>query len=267
MLKISGIYKIQSKCKPERCYIGSAVNIHNRWRMHTWTLEKNRHDNQRLQNHYNKYGIGDLEFSVLLGCDKEDLVKNEQYFIDTYNPYFNICKVAGNTLGYRHPQELKDKWSRDRKGVRPSPEAIEKSAKSRRGRKMPDSVKQKISKSHMGIGHTKETRKKLSKSHKGKKLTPEHIENIRIASTGRFPNEEVRKRISDGLKGHIVSSETRCKISKANKGRKPKPVTEETRAKLRLINKGIKRSEEFKQKCREREAKKKLKKLEEVCTN
>ncbi len=28
---ISGVYKIQSKIKPERIYIGSSVNINSRW--------------------------------------------------------------------------------------------------------------------------------------------------------------------------------------------------------------------------------------------
>jgi hypothetical protein len=34
MEKISSIYQIQSKIKPERIYIGSAVNIKHRWGIH-----------------------------------------------------------------------------------------------------------------------------------------------------------------------------------------------------------------------------------------
>ena len=153
MLKISGIYKIQSKCKPERCYIGSAVNIHNRWRMHTWTLEKNRHDNQRLQNHYNKYGIGDLEFSVLLGCDKEDLIKNEQCFLDMCKPYFNICKVAGSPLGYKHSKKAKLKMSKPR-----SKEARKNMSEAMMGNT-----------NALGTKHSNETKIKFSKSKMGSK--------------------------------------------------------------------------------------------------
>lgn len=94
----TGIYKIQSKIKPERIYIGSAVRIDNRWSGHLRTLRKNAH-NKKIQNHYNKYGEQDFEFSIICLCSKEDLIKNEQKYINLFNPYFNICKIAGSTLG------------------------------------------------------------------------------------------------------------------------------------------------------------------------
>ena len=84
MGKVSGIYKIQSLSHPERCYIGSAVNIDKRKKEHLNNLRKNKHANKKLQSHFNKYGETDLSFSLLLGCGKEDLIKNEQYFIDSY---------------------------------------------------------------------------------------------------------------------------------------------------------------------------------------
>ena len=69
---ISGIYKIQSKIKPERIYIGSAVNMSNRIIKHKQDLKKNIHCNNKLQNHYNKYGLADLIFSILMSCSKEE---------------------------------------------------------------------------------------------------------------------------------------------------------------------------------------------------
>jgi group I intron endonuclease len=113
----SGIYKIQSKSKPERCYIGSAVNLLNRKSVHLCDLIHNRHGNIKLQRHYNKYGVGDLEFSVLIKCEKERLVIKEQCFINIYNPYFNICKTAGNCLGIHHSKETRDKMSKSRIGL------------------------------------------------------------------------------------------------------------------------------------------------------
>ena len=61
----SGIYKIESKIKPERIYIGSSVNIIARWKNHLYELRKNKHRNNKLQNHYNKYGESDLLFSIM----------------------------------------------------------------------------------------------------------------------------------------------------------------------------------------------------------
>jgi group I intron endonuclease len=104
---MTGIYKIQSKIKPERIYIGSAMGIFKRWRNHLSLLKRNKHCSPKLQNHFNKYGEVDLVFSILLNCEKEDLIKIEQYFIDSYNPWFNICKIAGNQLGIKRSEEFK----------------------------------------------------------------------------------------------------------------------------------------------------------------
>jgi len=99
MTKQSGIYKIQSKCKPYRIYIGSTYDIPKRWKAHLCALKRKGHHSTKLQRHYNKYGIVDLQFSILLTCEIGDLLKTEQYFIDCYNPYFNECQVAGSVLG------------------------------------------------------------------------------------------------------------------------------------------------------------------------
>jgi len=108
-MKISGIYKIQSAIKPNRVYIGSAVNINHRWNCHLSDLRKNKHHSKKLQNHLNKYGESDLLFSILLGCPKEDLIKNEQYFLDSYKPYFNICQIASSQFGLKRSEETKNK--------------------------------------------------------------------------------------------------------------------------------------------------------------
>ena len=108
-MKFIGIYQIQSKAKPERIYIGSAANINNRWRQHLHYLRKGDHHSIKLQRHYHKYGEIDLQFSILLGCDKFDLIKIEQYFIDSYNPYFNSAMIAGSQLGLKRSAKSKDK--------------------------------------------------------------------------------------------------------------------------------------------------------------
>ena len=91
-MKISGIYKIQSLIKPERCYIGSSVNIEYRWYRHKNDLINNNHGNKKLQNHFNKYGASDFVYSLILACDKESIPAHEQFFLDALNPFFNINK-------------------------------------------------------------------------------------------------------------------------------------------------------------------------------
>jgi len=166
-MNISGIYKIQSVINPERCYIGSAINFNKRRRGHLELLRRNKHPNNKLQNHFNKYGENDLQFSVLLGCEKEYLIENEQFFIDSYKPWFNICPKAGNSLGVKHTKQACINMGESHRGERngnymksPSIETRNKISKTLTGRPSPFKGKKGIS---------KETFEKMSKAHSGNK--------------------------------------------------------------------------------------------------
>ena len=154
-MKISGIYKIQSKKKPNRIYIGSAVIIQRRWNDHYKRLRKGIHDNIKLQRHYNKYGESDFQFSILISCDKDELISIEQFFLDAFNPYFNFIKKAGSCLGYKHTEEAKKNMS---------------IAQRNRNYKASDETKKKMSVSmkgkYKGKKHSIASRKNMSESHK-----------------------------------------------------------------------------------------------------
>jgi group I intron endonuclease len=150
--KISGIYQIQSKIKPERIYIGGAVNIQKRWWSHLSTLRNNKHENSKLQNHFNKYGESDLQFSILLGCEKEDLIRVEQYFLDSYNPFFNILKIAclstGHTSYWKGKKTGRVSSTVFKKGHIPSMKGKHFEFKKRKP--MPEKQKEKIRQKMMG---------------------------------------------------------------------------------------------------------------------
>lgn len=178
-----GVYKIQSQIDPKRIYVGSAINIGQRWKLHLRSLNKNKHHSIKLQRHFNKYGESDLQFSILLSCEKEDLLKIEQYFIDSLNPYFNICRIAGNSSGI-------EPWN---KGKHWSPEMRQKLSLIQKGKK-----KKPFTKEHKeNIGKAK---KGLTTWSKGKHQKPEAIEKSRIARTGKKRTDEMKKRISDACK-------------------------------------------------------------------
>lgn len=109
---ISGIYGIQSKINPKRFYIGSSINIYNRWHTHIYDLNKNKHHSKKFQRHVNKYNIEDLVFTIIYECDRDHLLLIEQLFLDYYKPYFNNVNIAGSNLGFHHTQEAKDKISK-----------------------------------------------------------------------------------------------------------------------------------------------------------
>lgn len=173
-MKISGIYKIRSIVNPKKEYIGSSVDIYLRWRGHLRDLKNNKHGNSRLQNHYNKYGKTDLVFSILIGCDKNDLISTEQFYIDAYSPFFNICKKAGSTLGRKLSEETKRKLSEINKG--------ENHPK-------------------YGTRHSEETRQKISIARKGYKQSEDHRRKNGEVRKGSHHTIEAKKKISEGMIG------------------------------------------------------------------
>jgi len=232
MEKISGIYKIESKIKSKRIYIGSAININSRQGMHLYQLRKNKHHSPHLQKHFNKYGEADLIFSVLLSCVKEDLLKTEQFFIDSLNPFFNCCKIAGSRSGVKATQKTRDKIRIAKTGTKASMEVRKKMSESRmgvfgkwnKGRSVSMEARKKMSETHKLLG--------TGKSNKGRILTNEHKEKIRL-------NAKVN--LNYGMKNKKLSDEQRQKISKARTG---SVTSEETKIKLSIIGKGRIFSEE-----------------------
>jgi len=205
-MKITGIYQIQSKIKPDRIYIGSAINIKNRQNQHLCYLKQNKHHSEKLQRHFNKYGISDLQFSIVLGCEKEDLIKIEQYYLDSYKPYFNNCQIAGSRLGSKASEETKRKMSNIRKG------------KPFKGK----SYFIEYNKTLKGKKHTIDHNKKISDSlRKGKYSRPKSLEwreKIRQSLLGKYKQPK--------------SEEHKLKISISKIGKKRLPFSEEWKRKM-----------------------------------
>ena len=183
-MKISGIYQIQSRIKPERIYIGSAVNIHKRWLYHSEDLRRNNHHSKKLQRHFNKYGESDLLYSVLIGCPKEDLLKTEQFFLDSYHPYFNGSSIAGSTLGFKHSEESKEKMRKPK-----SLETRRKLSETKRGKLSPNKGK-KFPKWH----HSEEAKRKIRNGLKDKPKSEAH--KLKMANARRNITIETRNKMS-----------------------------------------------------------------------
>lgn len=118
----SGIYIIFSNQKPDKLYIGSAVNLRERWKRHRRELRRKKHFNAKLTNHVNLYGVDDLLFQVIEYCPKEELIQKEQFWIDFFNPSFNINPTAGSRFGSK--QSIKTKLLISKKSARALKENI-----------------------------------------------------------------------------------------------------------------------------------------------
>jgi group I intron endonuclease len=185
--------------------------------LHLSRLRRNKHSNYKLQNHFNKYGESDLQFSVLLGCPREDLIKIEQYFIDSYKPHFNIALFAGSpNLGSKMSDEHKKKIS--------------------------DSLKGKPA-NNKGIPPSIETRLKISNSLKGRIKSEEECKNISKGQIGikRPKTEEQKKKISERQIGGKRSEETKKRMSKSMMGNKNNVGHKLTDKHKKAVSEGMKR--------------------------
>lgn len=145
-------------------YVGSATrSFTKRFREHISYLIKGVHHSNILQNCYNKYGLESLKFDILFrGEGREEILKQEQYWIDTLNPKCNICKYVAS--------------------IRERPTSEE--------------TKQKIRKIHLGTKATDATKKRMSEAQKGRKHTPESKEKIRNGAIGIKKSESARNKMS-----------------------------------------------------------------------
>lgn len=81
---IEYIYAITNTVN-NKLYIGRTNNPNNRKRCHFSELRRNKHNNPKLQNAFNKHGEESFTFSVI-DCGKtEDICKKEEQWFDLYN--------------------------------------------------------------------------------------------------------------------------------------------------------------------------------------
>ena len=105
ILKKSGIYKITNTVNG-KFYIGSSTNLGNRFSVHKTTLKNNYHDNQYLQNSYNKYGGENFTIEVVEFCEKNEVVEREQFWID-------VTKCNNRSIGYNRRKNAENNISID----------------------------------------------------------------------------------------------------------------------------------------------------------
>jgi len=157
----SGIYCIKNIIT-NKIYIGSSINLKNRINEHKRYLSKKTHHSSHLQRSWDKYKEEAFEFNIIERVCNEKLLEREQYWINFYKSSnrkfgYNICPIAGNTLGVKMSEEVKRKTSERTKG--------EKNPM-------------------FGKTHTPEVRKILSDFHTGLKVTDEFREKMSIVTNG-----------------------------------------------------------------------------------
>ena len=208
-----GVYEILNASNG-RLYIGSSVDVKKRLRIHERELKNGSHGNSHLQHAWNKYGPEAFCFFQVEACRPPELLEKEQFWMDACRTHdrlhgYNICAVAGNTLGRKHTDAAKRKMS---------------AAMS--GRKLSEEHKRKISESGKGRILSKETRAKMAESSRGRKLTDEQKAKISASSkghkrwVGKRHTEETKKKMALVKIGKKHSAVAKANMSEGQKGRR-----------------------------------------------
>jgi group I intron endonuclease len=117
-----------------KIYIGSAKDL--RIRLRAYYNPKELVRNQFLiQKAIIKYGHINFSLVIIEYCNIENLYSREQYYIDLFSPEYNILRLAGSSLGYKHADEAKAKIIAKLTGSRLSKETKDKIASKAFGRK------------------------------------------------------------------------------------------------------------------------------------
>lgn len=176
-----------------KIYIGGAYkDFGRRKKLHQTALSKGRHSSIHFQRAWELYGEEAFDFVIIERCPPLIVKIREQFWLDLMQPYdpkvgYNICKVAGSSLGIKRRTETRQKLSEARKGISPWNKGIP----------MTEEAKKNLSERTMGRpSHNKgvtgvvklsaETKAKMSANRKGEdnpasKLTESQVIEIREA--------------------------------------------------------------------------------------
>lgn len=220
-----GIYKITNTIN-NKCYIGQSVDVERRMNVHKINLLNNKHGNEHMQNSFNKYGIDNFKFELLIECSREKLDELEIKYIKEYNSTnrdlgYNISSGGsnGNNFAGKSKEEMiefSSKVSNSLINLYKNPnERLRVSMQTKAGMSNPD-VKAKISGDNNSMrrkgGHSEESKKKISDATKG----------CNNGFYGKKHSKEALDKISKSRKGKKLSEEAKAAISKGVRNRPPK---------------------------------------------
>ena len=197
MDKICGIYCIQN-IKNSKRYIGYSVNIKNRWSEHRCDLKYNKHDNDYLQDSYNKYGLENFVIYLIEECDKIKLKEREIYYIQYFDSSnkeigYNLTKGGDGIVGVERSKEWGENISKGNKNRTFSDEHKENLRISHLGHIASETQRENLAISVSGKKKAKNTSSKyvgVAKTTNGKKWRAYIFINGKQINLGRFDKEK-----------------------------------------------------------------------------
>jgi len=147
----SGIYEIVNTVNGKR-YVGSSVNMQERWLTHLRELRKGTHHAQHLQRSFSKYGEDKFILVILRYCERDELIEYEQDELDSGYDY-NSSPTAQSTLGLKFSPEARERVRQNRlKRMKDDPEGYSALMSSlSKGKPKSDEWKEKMRLRHTGV--------------------------------------------------------------------------------------------------------------------
>lgn len=95
-----------------KCYVGQTINPKQRKSEHFASLKNRRHSNNKLQNAYNKYGVGNFYFEVLEDAVSALLInEREKYWVSNFDSLRNGYNRDEGGRAYPNPRTVGCIWN------------------------------------------------------------------------------------------------------------------------------------------------------------
>lgn len=107
----SGIYRLNNIITG-KSYIGSSINLARRFSDYysiAYLENGVKKGSSIIYNSLLKHGYSNFSLDILEYCESDLLIAREQYYFNLLKPEYNILKVAGSVLGFKHSETTKAK--------------------------------------------------------------------------------------------------------------------------------------------------------------
>ena len=103
----SGIYRWVNVIN-NKSYVGSSINLGRRFKeYYNYSHISKVKRNIPIHNALLKYSYYSFKLEILEYCEPSVLIKKEQYYLDSLKPEYNVLKIAGSMLGFKHSEYTK----------------------------------------------------------------------------------------------------------------------------------------------------------------
>jgi len=176
--KKSGVYRWINKVNG-KCYVGSSVNLGYRLKQYySYKYLTREKSISSISSALIKYGHSNFILEILEHCEPEKsiILEKEQFYINMIKPEYNILKIAGSPLGYKHTEEALAKM---------------------RNRKLSQEHLEQVLTRILSEEH----KSKVREANLGRKNSEESIEKMR----NRVITDEVRAKLSQNITKYNLS--------------------------------------------------------------